>query len=81
MTGLKSVIKITRVYLPKKNSSGLHVASLGAGIALYVIATQQQNPVHTANMLDLLIPFFKDISIPLSITPLRYWLHCLYFIW
>lgn len=43
---------------------------MGAGIALYVIATQQANPVHTANMLDLLIPFFKNLSIPLSSVPL-----------
>ena len=35
------------------------IASLGAGIALYVIAAQQTNPVHSAGMLDLLIPFFK----------------------
>src|SRR5690606_26545832 len=39
-------------------------------IALYVIAQQQTNPVHTANMLDLLIPFFKDLTIPLSAIPL-----------
>ena len=45
------------------------VASLGAGIALYVIAKQQDNPVNTANMLDLLIPFFKNLSIPLSSVP------------
>ncbi|MEK5777489.1 phospho-N-acetylmuramoyl-pentapeptide-transferase, partial [Acinetobacter nosocomialis] len=46
------------------------VASLGAGIALYLIATQQSNAEYTANMLDLLIPFFKNLSIPLSIVPL-----------
>ncbi len=46
------------------------VGSLGAGIALYVIAQQQTNPVHTADMLDVLIPFFKDFSIPLSMIPL-----------
>lgn len=46
------------------------VASLGAGIALYLIATQQSNAEHTANMFDLLIPFFKNLSIPLSIVPL-----------
>ena len=46
------------------------VASLGAGIALYMIAKQQDNPVYTANMLDLLIPFFKNLSIPLSVVPL-----------
>ena len=46
------------------------VASLGAGIALYMIAKQQDNPVYTANMLDLLIPFFKNLSIPLSAVPL-----------
>ncbi|MEK5782727.1 phospho-N-acetylmuramoyl-pentapeptide-transferase, partial [Acinetobacter baumannii] len=44
--------------------------SLGAGIALYVIAQQQPNPVVTANMLDVLIPFFKDHTIPLSVIPL-----------
>ena len=35
------------------------IASLGAGIALYYIATQQPSAVQTANMLDLLIPFLK----------------------
>ncbi|MFX5100541.1 phospho-N-acetylmuramoyl-pentapeptide-transferase, partial [Acinetobacter baumannii] len=44
--------------------------SLGAGIALYLIATEQSNSEYTANMLDLLIPFFKNLSIPLSIVPL-----------
>ncbi len=61
-----------------KNNAGLparkkffwtSVASLGAGIALYVIAIQQENPVYTASMLDLLIPFFKNLSIPFSIVP------------
>lgn len=46
------------------------VGSIGAGIALYVIAQQQPNPVVTANMLDVLIPFFKDHTIPLSMIPL-----------
>jgi len=46
------------------------VASLGAGIALYVIAKQQDSVAHTENMLDLLIPFFKNLSIPLSAVPL-----------
>ena len=46
------------------------VGSIGAGIALYVIAQQQPNPIVTANMLDVLIPFFKDHTIPLSIIPL-----------
>ncbi|MCU0189061.1 phospho-N-acetylmuramoyl-pentapeptide-transferase, partial [Citrobacter freundii] len=32
--------------------------------------TQQSNEAYTANMLDLLIPFFKNLSIPLSIVPL-----------
>ena len=45
------------------------VASLGAGIALYLIAKQQDNPINTANMLDLLILFFKNLSIPLSAVP------------
>ena len=54
----------------KKKFFWTSVASLGAGIALYVIATQQTNPIHTANMLDLLIPFFKNLSIPLSTIPL-----------
>lgn len=45
------------------------VASLGAGIALYVLAKQQVNPVHSAAMLDLLVPFFKNLSIPFSVVP------------
>ena len=54
----------------KKKFFWTSVGSLGAGIALYVIATHQANPVHTADMLDVLIPFFKEISIPLSAIPL-----------
>ncbi|CAG2160412.1 unnamed protein product [Oppiella nova] len=54
----------------KKKFFWTSVGSLGAGIALYIIATQQDSPVHTANMLDLLIPFFKNLSIPLSSIPL-----------
>ena len=54
----------------KKKFFWTSVGSIGAGIALYVIAIQQPNPEHTANMLDLLIPFFKDLSIPLSSVPL-----------
>ncbi|MDO4222931.1 MAG: phospho-N-acetylmuramoyl-pentapeptide-transferase [Acinetobacter sp.] len=46
------------------------VGALGVGISLYIIAGQQDNPVHTSNMLDLLIPFFKNISIPFSAVPL-----------
>lgn len=45
------------------------VGSLGAGIALYVIAINQHNPQYTANMLDLLVPFFKHLSIPFSVIP------------
>ncbi len=44
--------------------------SIGAGISLYVIAQHQDNPIHTANMPDLLIPFFKNLTIPLSAIPL-----------
>ncbi len=47
----------------KKKFFWTSVGSLGAGIALYIIATQQDSPVHTANMLDLLIPFFKNLSL------------------
>ena len=54
------------------------VASLGAGIALYVIAKQQDNPVNTANMLDLLIPFFKNLSIPLSSVPFGFSIYWFY---
>ncbi len=54
----------------KKKFFWTSVGSLGAGIALYMIAMQQENPVHTANMLDLLIPIFKNLSIPLSSIPL-----------
>lgn len=45
------------------------VASLAAGITLYVIAAQQPNPVQSAGMVDLLIPFFKNLSLPLSVVP------------
>lgn len=45
------------------------IASLGAGIALYAIAAQQTNPVHSAGMVDLLIPFFKNLSLPFSLVP------------
>ena len=46
------------------------VGSLGAGIALYCISQQQADPLVAHNMLDLLIPFFKNISIPLSAIPI-----------
>lgn len=61
-----------------KNNAGLparkkffwtSVGALGAGIGLYVIAQQQANPVHTQNMLDLIVPFFKNLTIPLSVIP------------
>lgn len=61
-----------------KNNAGLpaskkffwtSVGALGAGAALYYISTQQANPVHASNMLDLLIPFFKNLSIPFSAVP------------
>ncbi|MEC7119786.1 MAG: phospho-N-acetylmuramoyl-pentapeptide-transferase [Pseudomonadota bacterium] len=45
------------------------VGALGAGIALYVIAAQSNSPVLATNMQDLLIPFFKNLSIPLSVIP------------
>ncbi|MFW2084063.1 phospho-N-acetylmuramoyl-pentapeptide-transferase, partial [Acinetobacter guillouiae] len=54
----------------KKKFFWTSVGSVGAGIALYIIATQQDSPVHTAKMLDLLIPFFKNLSIPLASIPL-----------
>ena len=62
-----------------KNNAGLparkkffwtSLASLGAGIALYIIAKQSSNLEYSADMLDLLIPFFKHLSIPLSAVPL-----------
>lgn len=62
-----------------KNNAGLparkkffwtSVGALIVGVSLYYIAGQQENPVHTSNMLDLLIPFVKDLSIPLSVVPL-----------
>ncbi|MDQ8935203.1 phospho-N-acetylmuramoyl-pentapeptide-transferase [Acinetobacter rudis] len=46
------------------------VGSLAAGIALYVIAKGQHSPEHSSDMLDLLIPFFKNLSIPLSAIPM-----------
>lgn len=45
------------------------IASLGAGIALYYIAQSQPYIATTHNMLDLLIPFFKNLHIPLSAVP------------
>ncbi|MFB2539144.1 MULTISPECIES: phospho-N-acetylmuramoyl-pentapeptide-transferase [unclassified Acinetobacter] len=61
-----------------KNNAGLparkkffwtSVGALGAGIALYMLAQQQTNPVYTRDMLDLMIPFFKNLTIPLSAIP------------
>ena len=43
------------------------VGALGAGISLYWIAQGQPN---SAAMMDLLIPVFKDLSIPLSAIPM-----------
>lgn len=45
------------------------VGSIGAGLALYLLAINQHSPVMTTDMLDLLIPFFKHLSIPLSAIP------------
>lgn len=45
------------------------LASLGAGIGLYLLALQQTDHRATTDMLDLLIPFFKDLTIPLSVVP------------
>ena len=45
------------------------IGALGAGIGLYLIAAQQPNAASTAEMLDLLIPFFKNLTIPLSAIP------------
>lgn len=45
------------------------VGALAVGIGLYYIAMQQESLVHSASMLDLLVPFFKDLSIPLSAVP------------
>ena len=53
----------------KKKFFWTSVGSIGAGIALYVIAKQQADPNVSADMLDILIPFFKEISIPLSMIP------------
>ena len=48
------------------------VGALGAGIALYLISrqTESSNPQQARDMLDLLIPLFKDLTIPLSALPL-----------
>jgi len=35
-----------------------------------VIAKGQHSPEHSSDMLDLLIPFFKNLSIPLSAIPM-----------
>lgn len=45
------------------------VGSLGAGIGLFAISQCQTDANVTHNMLDLLVPFFKHLSIPLSAVP------------
>ena len=45
------------------------LGSLGAGIGLYMIAAQQVDAKATTDMLDLLIPFFKHLTIPFSVIP------------
>ncbi len=45
------------------------VGSLGAGIALYQIAIHMPTIAQTHAMVDLLIPVFKNLSIPFSAVP------------
>jgi phospho-N-acetylmuramoyl-pentapeptide-transferase len=46
------------------------VGALGAGIALYVISQRTGSTQASADMLDLLIPIFKNWTIPLSAVPM-----------
>lgn len=53
----------------KKKYFWLSVGSIGAAVAMYLIAAGQPDPTTTAAMQDVLIPVFKNISIPLSAIP------------
>ncbi|MEY2862394.1 MAG: phospho-N-acetylmuramoyl-pentapeptide-transferase [Pseudomonadota bacterium] len=46
------------------------VGALGAGVALYFIAQQAPTPAASRDMLDLLVPVFKTLTIPLSSIPM-----------
>ncbi len=66
---LKIKHKDPRGLIARKKYFWLSVGSLFAGIALYYIATQQADMATTKAMQDLLIPVFKELTIPLSAIP------------
>lgn len=67
---LKIKYKNPKGLIARKKYFWLSLGALFVGVALYLIALQHPNPVHTAQMQDLLIPLFKDWIIPFSAMPL-----------
>lgn len=53
----------------KKKYFWLSVGSIAAAVAMYQIAKLQPDAATTAAMQDVLIPIFKDVSIPFSAIP------------
>jgi len=53
----------------RKKYFWLSLGSVGAAIALYLIARAQPDPATQTAMIDLLVPVFKDLYIPLSAIP------------
>ena len=67
---LKIKYKDPKGLIARKKYFWLSVGALFVGVSLYWIASQQPH-VATANaMQDLLIPLFKNVSIPFSAVPL-----------
>ncbi|WP_434353090.1 phospho-N-acetylmuramoyl-pentapeptide-transferase [Psychrobacter sp. HD31] len=66
---LKIKHKDPKGLIARKKYFWLSVGALFAGGAMYYIATQQADVATTNAMQDLLVPLFKDWSIPLSLIP------------
>ncbi|PIE47609.1 MAG: phospho-N-acetylmuramoyl-pentapeptide-transferase [Gammaproteobacteria bacterium] len=66
---LKIKYKNPKGLIARKKYFWLSVGALFAGGAMYYIATQQADVATTHAMQDLLLPLFKDWSIPFSVIP------------
>ncbi|WP_019673189.1 phospho-N-acetylmuramoyl-pentapeptide-transferase [Psychrobacter lutiphocae] len=66
---LKIKYKNPKGLIARKKYFWLSLGALFVGVSLYYIASQHPNPATSQSMIDLLIPVFKNLSIPLSIVP------------
>ena len=67
---LKIKYKNPKGLIARKKYFWLSVGALFVGSSLYYIASQQPSPTQTKEMVDLLVPLFKDWVVPLSALPL-----------